>query len=246
LVIKPKRNVPLIIDSEGVAKLKREHMLFIVALVVAGILIGVLLLPPAPNPDPDPEQVEFQGEWVISVGDTYQFDLQSWGEYNYGDYSNLEIDELISLYGTVINITITYLPTLDFIINKTTFENEIVDVRKVSCIFSNGTELPTTWSDVISETISGCIIPVGNWSILDAFHPTWDQVYDELYLRNYDYFSELFDESFQFGLFIPEDEGGGHEVWVGSISLDIGFPSTVSWSYDHMYGPIEFELTLRS
>ena len=219
--------------------MNRERQLIVVVLVSAGVLTGILLIPPLLFP----ELVEFQGEWVVTVIETYQFEIESWGEYNYGNYNESEIDEMLSLDGTVINVTITNLPTLDFDIIKTTFENEIVAVQKISCIFSNGTEIPTIWLEVISESISRCILPVGSWLTLDAYHPTLNQIWDE-HLWEESYFSDLRDGSFQFGSFRRGIDDT--EIWSGTISLENGLPSLVSWSYNHMYGPIELELTLRS
>ncbi|MFW9797826.1 MAG: hypothetical protein ACFFE2_12375 [Candidatus Thorarchaeota archaeon] len=219
--------------------MNRNKTILVVMLVSAGILVGFLLIPPASNP----EQVEFQGEWMVSVGEIYQFEIESWGAYIYGNYDNSEIDQLVGLNGTVINVTITYLPTLDFIINRTTFENDIVEVGKVACIFSNETELPPTWLNVISTSISGCIIPVGDWSILDAYHLTFEQVWEDP-LWDETYFSDLLDDNFKFGHFWWGMDDT--EIWTGTVSLDNGFPTMLSWSYDHMYGPIELELTLKS
>ncbi|MFW9798768.1 MAG: hypothetical protein ACFFE2_17155 [Candidatus Thorarchaeota archaeon] len=241
------RNITLedLTGTEGFRISRNQEICFAI-IMLASVIIGFLLLPPALNPEqePDPEQVEFQGEWVVSVNETYQFDVESGGGYNGGNYNVSEWIKMLSLDGTVINVTITFLPSLDLEINKTTFETEIVEVQKVSCIFGNGTELPSTWLHVISMSISGCILPVGDWSILNAYHPTFDQHWYEPYWGN-TYFSELFDNSFQFGYAWSPDEDDG-EQWNGTISLDRGFPTIVSWSYDHMYGPIELELTLRS
>jgi hypothetical protein len=223
-------------------RMNRKRKLIITVSVSATVLIGILIAPPLLFP----EIVEFHGEWVVSVGETYQFEIESWGEYNFGSYNESETDELLRLDGTVINVTITDLPILDFDIIKTTFENEIVAVQKISCIFSNGTEIPTRWLERISESISGCIIPVGSWLTLDAYHPTLNQIKegDLGWKWHHIYFSELSDESFQFGSLTMGMDSS--EIWNGTISLDRGLPSQVSWSYTHMFGPIEFELTIRS
>ena len=215
----------------------RKNQLIATVFVSAAIFVGFLFIPPLLFP----EFVEFQGEWVVTVNETYQFEIASWGEYNYGNYNESVIDEMFSLNATVINVTITFLPILDFQIIKTSFENEIVAVQKVSCIFSNGTEIPTiTWLDQMTESISGCILPVGSWQTLDAYHPTYRELLDQHIFRSY--FSELHSEYFQFGnLLMGIDDS---QRWNGTISLQSGFPSLISWRYYHMYGPIAFELKL--
>lgn len=218
--------------------MNREKQLIIAIVISAAVLVGILVIPPLLFP----EFAEFQGEWVIAVDDTYQFSIESWGEYNYGNYNESATDWLLSLNGTVINVTITYLPTLDFPVIKTSFENKIVIVQKVSCIFSNGSEIPTTWLELMTESISGCILPVGSWQTLDAYYPTYKQLADAPFSSEGPYFSELRSESFQFG----KSKWGldDTERWNGTISLDTGFPSLISWRYIHMIGPIAFELKL--
>ena len=218
--------------------MNRNKQLIAALTVSVVVLIGIFVIPPLLFP----ELVEFQGNWVIAVDDTYQFEIESWGELNYGKYNESQVDGLLSLNDTVINVTITYLPTLDFRIIKTSFENKIVVVQKISCIFSNGSEIPTTWVELISESISGCILPVGSWQTLDTYYPTYMQLARAPFSSEGFYFSELRSESFQFG----KSRRGmdDNERWNGTISLDSGFPSLISWRYIHMIGPIAFELKL--
>jgi len=181
---------------------------------------------------------------MVAVDDGYQFEIESWGEYNWGNYNDTKVDQLLSLNGTVINVTITSLPTLDFPIVKPSFIDKIVVIQKVSCIFSNGSEMPTIWLEVMSKSISGCIIPVGSWQTLDAYCPTYKQIVDTPFSREEPYFSELRSESFLFGKIRWGMDDC--ERWNGTISLDTGFPSLISWRYYHGYGPLAFELKLIS
>jgi hypothetical protein len=200
----------------------------LICLVAVGAIIVLL---------PGPLDLD-ELSWSVEVGDTLRYDIRAWGEAWGG---SVPISLVIPLNDSSIDVTVVDLPTFNLIHNAATFRSEVIFKNKVDCLFTNGTELYEWANTTLSETISGCILPIGDWLTLDALFPDDPPTYgpggDYLTTRLYD---DLF--TIKYGWWGNIDDGGS---WTGNISLSTGAPSCILWMYYHGPGtPLYIELTL--
>jgi len=201
-----------------------------IAIVVLGIILGGLFLYFG-------ERFYFGNyEWKIELEDCYQFTVKSWGYTEGGIYDTSEVGSILSMNGTLINVTIINLPSLNDIDSVESFNERVLEPLKISCMFANGSSVSSTISPIIIESISGCILPVGDWTVLDSYH--------EDAITNWvinGYYSVLYSDYFYLKHRWSSIDSA--RVWEGNISLVNGFPRFVHWSYAH-YAAINMEFII--
>ncbi len=197
----------------------------IYAVAVAVCLIGVVTVGVIYFLLPTPVDLS-DLSWGVAVGHTYQYDILASG---YSSLGSISSEQVLPLNGTSIIATVNNLPSLDAVYNAASFSSEIIHVNKVSCSFANGTE-PDEWANAtLSDMVSGCILPVVDWSTLDTLFPDDSPGFTP----NGDFIVTIFyDDMFtiEYGWWGPVDNGGG---WSGSVSLSTGVPVSIVWTYRH-------------
>ena len=178
-------------------------------------------------------------EWGVEVGDTFQFEVKTYGSTQGGLYYT---EEIHTLNGTFIEVTIDELPSLDNIIAPWDLMQDVVLFSKVSSTFVNDSSIVVLLENILSEGISGCTLPIGNWETIASFYPYSG-------FKSGTSFEELASILYEDYLFLkykwygPYDDGGG---WRGNSSLITGIPLNVIWRYTHQYPTIYVELILIS
>ncbi|MHA2081590.1 MAG: hypothetical protein ACW99H_10645, partial [Candidatus Thorarchaeota archaeon] len=156
-----------------------------------------------------------------------------------GNYGITEISEIWALNQSEILVTITSLPNLSDVVDSVSFENRVTMENKVSCAFENGSNIPYFSNGKIVRALSGCILPLGDWALIDSYYidesPGWTP--DETFLVTRLYDDHLFIGWEWYGSY--DDDGG----WNGNVRLTDGVPTQVIWYYYHL-GTIYIELNL--
>ena len=176
--------------------------------------------------------------WGVSIGDTYQYDVLAGGITLGGYYGAFWIELLndMSIIAEVVN-----LPTFDLVHNSTSFSDRIIFTNKVNCSYTNGTVINEVANAILTETISGCFLPLGAWLTLDYLYRNDEPSYDPggehlITILRDDHF---FIKYVWWGLY---DSGGR---WSANVSLSTGVPLSIHWSYYHgAEPPIYIDLTL--
>jgi hypothetical protein len=174
-----------------------------------------------------PTYVDLSGlSWGVAVGHTYQYDILASG---YSSLGGISSDQVLPLNGTSIIATVNNLPSLDAVYDASSFASEIIYVSKVSCSFVNGTK-PDEWVNAtLSDMVSGCILPIGEWSTLDTLFPDNSPGFTP----NGEFITTTFHDSMftiEYSWWGFVDDGGG---WSGSVSLSTGVPVSIVWTYRH-------------
>ena len=204
-------------------------------IVIASIIIlgGFIFV----SPPPHPLEPIAGFEWGVEVGDTFQFEVLTYGSTWGGNYQN---EEIHTLNGTFIEVTIDELPSLDDIIAPWGFMQDVVLFSKVSSTFVNDSSIVVQLENILSEGISGCTLPIGNWEAIASFYRyngfTSGTSFEELASILYEDYLFL-----KYKWYGPYDDSGG---WRGNSSLITGIPLNVIWRYTHQYPTIYIELTL--
>ncbi len=154
-------------------------------------------------------------------------EITSWvtGEFIEG----YQYSYILDLNGTTIEANITSLPSVDEISDADSFLSNIVQTVKVHCNFANGTELASGSNNTISNSVSACLLPIGNWSVLDLLFedelPGWEPGAEY-------YASKLNNTHFVFECL----SCGSYDdsiKWTSEISLENGVPINITWLYSH-------------
>jgi hypothetical protein len=192
---------------------------------VAVCLTGVIVVGVVYFLQPTPVDLSHLS-WGVAVGHTYQYDILA---SSYSSLGGISSEQVLPLNGTSIIATVNNLPSLDVVYDAASFASEIIYVSKVSCSFINGTE-PDEWANAtLSDMVSGCILPIGDWSALDTLFPDDSPGF----IPSGEFIATTFDDgifTIEYGWWGPVDDGGG---WSGSVSLSTGVPASIVWTYRH-------------
>ena len=159
-------------------------------------------------------------DWSVSEGDSFTYQITSFDRYaNFND--------------TSIIATITELPFLFPIVTAYSFAKFVIEVTKINCTFQNGSSLQE-WTSYFETKISNCILPTGDWSLIEWLYPDPGPKY---YARGgvpSTYISERYDDYFALGYVrVGFDSTSG---WYARISMDSGIPIYIefwTWGVDH-------------
>lgn len=176
--------------------------------------------------------------WNISVGDSFNYSCDSWGDTEGGDiYPSLESD-ILELDGGIINVTITSLPDLEGVNDSISFMNRVLKYTKVTCTLIKESTNVTSVPGLLRNAISLCILPVGSWGAIERFYP--QAIYD--WTTAPDYYASRLYETY---LYLGWEYCGYDDCYNinGNVQLNNGVPSMIQWSYDHM-GEIHISLEL--
>jgi hypothetical protein len=125
---------------------------------------------------------------------------------------------MASMNNTLVRFNITSLPSLPLFIDGDIFAEEVLNYPETECRFENGSEIPSIFRDYINRLLYRCLLPVGDWLLLDSLYPNETKMayYPGVYL------SRTYTDSFYIGYLLwPFD---GINYWGGNVSLTTGIP----------------------
>ena len=161
--------------------------------------------------------------WGVNEGDEFVYLVDVRGHRGSIDPENssnwiLEPPFLAPMNNTRVRFNVTSLPFLPLVIDGNIFADEVLNYSKTECRFENGSEIPSMFRDYINRLLYRCLLPVGDWPLLDALYPNETEYafYPGVYL------SRTYADSFYIGyLLIPFDTT---TRWSGNVSLTTGIP----------------------
>lgn len=110
--------------------------------------------------------------WGVSVGDEILYSINV-SHYEHNEYYGYTYSNYLSLDGEQLIVQITELPNVAGLVSSSTFQSQVVEMYKISCRFSNGTELPDEFPNEfatnIGKPLSQSILPLGDWTLIDRF-----------------------------------------------------------------------------
>jgi hypothetical protein len=183
----------------------------ITAVIIASVGVSIMLLNNEGRPASDLS-------WNVKNGDSYIYELESIYRYLASDYNASIFTQMAELNHTRIKMDISSLPDIPPMIDGETFSIEIINKVKTYCTFENGSELPLYYRDRINRVLSSCVLPVGNWNLLDWCFA--DEVSQAFYPGAYT--SKLQENHFMIGYELwPVDS---IYRWSANISIVSGIP----------------------
>ncbi|MHA2353487.1 MAG: hypothetical protein ACXABX_10245, partial [Candidatus Thorarchaeota archaeon] len=131
---------------------------FVIIIVIIGVSIALLS---------KERRSSSNLEWNVQVGEDFIYEIESIYRYSNSGYNASILTQMSVLNHTRIRMQIINLPSIPPMIDGDVFSAEIVNSVKIYCNFENGSELPPYYSDEINELLSSCLLPVGDWDLLD-------------------------------------------------------------------------------
>jgi hypothetical protein len=130
----------------------------------------------------------------------------------------LEPPFLAPMNNTRVRFNITSLPSLPLLVDGDIFAEEVLNYSKTECRFENGSEISSMFRDYINRLLYRCLLPVGDWPLLDSLYPneTENAFYPGVYL------SRTHADSFYIGYLLWP--GDAIISWGGNVSLTTGIP----------------------
>ncbi len=107
--------------------------------------------------------------WQVQEGDEFLFSVEVIGYSIAG--GSIIAPPFASMNDTIIHSEIASLPNISIFMRLTDFADEIVKFAKTDSRFENGSAIPVQHYNQINNLVSRCLLPVGNWALLDAFYP---------------------------------------------------------------------------
>ena len=209
--------------------MKRVHQYVISTVIVFAIFVGFILIVPKGS-----------FEWGIDVGDSFYYEMRTWGDHGNQYLAGIPRNTLLILNNTVFETAIITLPPVNWITGAESFLTSVVRAIKVNCSFVNGTAIPSRVNDIVSEIISGCLLPIGDWSVLDSFYE--DEIAPWEPSQEY-YAAKLLEDRFVFE-WMSYGDFDSREDWIGEVALENGVPYKIVWHYNHSMADIYIELSL--
>jgi hypothetical protein len=106
----------------------------------------------------------------VQEGEVIEHEVRAWGSTWGGEVSESLEADILSLSGRTLRVTVLSLPSVSRVFNATTFGRSVVGVPKVSSTLTSGTDLEGELEDIVNSSISGCFLPIGDWSGIDGFY----------------------------------------------------------------------------
>ena len=160
--------------------------------------------------------------WGVNEGDEFVYLVVIRGHRGSIDPEGgphiLEPPFLAPMNNTRVRFNLTSLPSLPLLVDGDIFAEEVLNYPKTECRFENGSEIPSMFRDYINRLLYRCLLPVGDWPLLDSLYPNETEMafYPRVYL------SRTYADSFYIGyLLYPID---AIISWGGNVSLTTGIP----------------------
>lgn len=168
-------------------------------------------------------------QWGVQMGMEFSYRV----EYRYRTYCdyplNDEIEDAIALWLLPLNNTevifrVTHLPSIPVMVSPEGLLASILNQTKCSVRFANGSAVAEDHSAVLVSLFSKCLLPRGNWALLDRL---FDDIFISysMYKLDYAYISRIEKDSFFFGHIGDSQHGQGG--WSGLVNMTTGVPSSI-------------------
>jgi hypothetical protein len=169
--------------------------------------------------------------WGVNEGDELVYLVVIRGHRGSIDPENssnwiLEPPFLAPMNNTRVRFNVTSLPSLPLLVNGDIFAEEVLNYPKTECRFENGSEIPSMFRDYITRLLYRCLLPVGDWPLLDSLYPneTETPLYPGVYL------SRTYADSFYIGYLLYGIDTISR--WSGNVSLTTGIPIVAVSKYN--------------
>lgn len=197
---------------------QRKIALCVVATVVIAFTVGFVT---------DELRESVRIEWKIEIGDDYVFSIGVEGYSGTGSTTNPP--PFAQMNNSRIRSVIISLPNITIFMRLTDFGNLVIRFPKTLSTFENGSEIPLQYYRQINDLVSRCILPVGNWEMLDACFPdTVELANDSTTVESY--FGADFGGLFRIGFTrLTLYQGSG---WFGDVIKTSGVPNKATfWAW---------------
>ncbi len=161
--------------------------------------------------------------WGVNEGDEFVYLVVIGGYMTSIDPENssnmiLGPPYLAPMNNTLVRFNVTSFPSLPLVINGDIFAEEVLNYPKTECRFENGSEIPSIFRDYINRLLYRCLLPVGDWPLLDSLYPNETEMayYPGVYL------SRTYADSFSIGYLLYGTDTVSR--WSGNVSLTTGIP----------------------
>lgn len=105
--------------------------------------------------------------WNIEVGDDFIYELESIYHQSDSGFNSTIFAQMSALNHTRVRMEVINLPNIPPMIDGDILSAEVINSVKTYCTFENGSELPAYYSDEINRLLSSCLLPTGDWDLLD-------------------------------------------------------------------------------
>ena len=199
---------------------RRNRIALLTAATIASIIVLAFCLLSIWNPSDLRDASSLT--WGVNEGDEFVYLVVIRGHRGSIDPEGgphiLEPPFLAPMNNTRVRFNLTSLPSLPFLVDGDIFAEEVLNYSKTECRFENGSEIPSMFRDYINRLLYRCLLPVGDWPLLDSLYPNEmdHAVYPGVYL------SRTYADSFYIGYLLwPLD---ATISWGGNVSLTTGIP----------------------
>jgi len=200
---------------------RRNRVALLAAAAIATIVVLAFCLLSVWNPSGLRDASSLS--WGVNEGDEFVYLVDVRGYQTSIDPENssnviLGPPFLAPMNNTRVRFNVTSLPSLPLVIDGGIFAEEVLNYSKTECRFENGSEIPSIFRDYINRLLYRCLLPVGDWPLLDSLYPneTEDAFYPGVYL------SRTHADSFYIGYLLWP--GDAIISWGGNVSLTTGIP----------------------
>lgn len=162
--------------------------------------------------------------WMVSEGEEFIFNVSASGFYEFM-WEPVRVPEPLSfVVNTCIRVRIESLPNST--INSEQNLINMVNTGKVSCIFANGTEIPSETKIELQQLVSRCFFPVEGWDYIDWLFPDNPRDVAPSNWIFETYLSRCYNDTCYFGFYKCYVDYGNS--WGANISLTTGIPRTMT------------------
>ncbi|MFX1484929.1 MAG: hypothetical protein ACFFCP_17260 [Promethearchaeota archaeon] len=179
--------------------------------------------------------------WDVQIGDEFIYELESIYRYSDSNFNATVFTRMSALNHTQVRMEIVLLPDIPPLLDDDILAAEIINIVKTHCTFDNGSELPVYYSDEINQLLSACLLPTGDWDLLDRCF--MNEVSNAFYPGAYT--SELQVDHFNIGYEVWP--GDATIRWSANVTLENGVPLEI-FSENNSFSVgtyTSFQLTIR-
>jgi len=207
---------------------RRNRVVLLTAATIATIVVLAFCLLSIWNPSGLRDASSLS--WGVNEGDELVYLVAIRGHRGSIDPENssnwiLEPPYLTPMNNTRIRFNLTSLPSLPLLVNDDIFAEEVLNYPKTECRFENGSEIPSMFRDYINRLLYRCLLPVGDWPLLDSLYPNETEMafYPRVYL------SRTYADSFYIGYLLYGTDTISR--WSGNVSFTTGIPIVTVFKY---------------
>lgn len=136
---------------------------------VAAVVIGTVLVAFTIGAVTERIRGSLLREWEVEIGDDFLYDITITGYYSISGV--VYPPPFADMNNSLILSTIVSLPNITIFMMVKDFGRLVVSPLKTSSVLGNGSEIPIQHYEQINSLVSRCILPIGDWQVLDLYLP---------------------------------------------------------------------------